>query len=144
LETIDTPYGADSGASVIAYFLANAQTWKGDKAREIKKELNAMLKKYYKKSMEDEMVDELMKAESRVKSHSRIVNGKLVNVREHQRYKLRRMLNFIRGHKEEGATRGVTLRKLQDRFGLSTEMAHRVHRLAEGLGGLLFKPFPTK
>ncbi len=144
LETIDTPYGADSGASVIAYFLANAQTWRGETAKRVKKELNAMLKATYKKSMEDEMIDELVKAESRVKSYTRNVNGKIVNVREHQRYKLKGMLNFIRNYKEAGATRGSTLKKLQDRFGLSTEMAHRVHRLAEALGGSLFKPFPVK
>jgi hypothetical protein len=140
LETIDTTYGADSGASVIAYFLANAQTWKGEKARQIKKELNAMLKTYYKKSMEDEIVDRLEKAETKVKSYIRNVNGRIVNVKEHQRYKLRGMLDFIRGHKEAGASRGLTLRKLQEKFGLSTELAHRVHRLAEKV---LFS-FPMK
>lgn len=44
LETINDKYGMDSGHSIVAYFLGNATTWKGDKAREIKKELNAMLK----------------------------------------------------------------------------------------------------
>jgi hypothetical protein len=46
LEEMDNPrdrYGADSGESIIAYFLANATTWRGDKAREIKKELQAIL-----------------------------------------------------------------------------------------------------
>ena len=97
-----------------------------------------------RKSMEDEVLDDLVKAESKVKSHIRNVSGKIVNVREHQRYKLKGMLNFIRNYKESGVSRGSTLRKLQDRFGLSTEMAHRVHRLAEALGGALYKPFPMK
>ena len=37
-------YGADSGLSMVAYFLCNASKWKGDVAREVKKELNARLK----------------------------------------------------------------------------------------------------
>jgi hypothetical protein len=44
LNAISDNYYSDSGRSIVAYFLANAMTWKGDKAREIKKELNAMLK----------------------------------------------------------------------------------------------------
>lgn len=44
LNSINDDYGLDSGRSIVAYFLGNAQTWKGEKAREIKKELNAMLK----------------------------------------------------------------------------------------------------
>jgi hypothetical protein len=44
LDKISDNYGLDSGKSIVAYFLANANTWKGEKAREIKKELNAMLK----------------------------------------------------------------------------------------------------
>ncbi len=143
LETIETPYGADSGAAVIAYFLANAQTWKGETAKAIKKELNAMLKTKWKKSLEDDFLDNLIKAESKVKSHIRNINGKIVNVKEHQRYKLRGMLNFIRNYKEAGESRGSTLKKLQSRFGLSTEMAHRVHRLSDALGGS-FNPFPMK
>ncbi len=39
LDTVTDNYGFDSGKSVVIYFLANAATWKGDKAREIKKEL---------------------------------------------------------------------------------------------------------
>jgi hypothetical protein len=37
-------YGFDSGSSIINYFLANATTWKGEKAREIKQELKQILK----------------------------------------------------------------------------------------------------
>ena len=45
LEGIDDAYGADSARSVVAYFLANAKTWRGEDARRIKAELNAMLKR---------------------------------------------------------------------------------------------------
>lgn len=45
LDKITDNYGADSGVSVVSYFLANAQGWKGDVARRVKKELNDMLKK---------------------------------------------------------------------------------------------------
>lgn len=41
---INENYMFDSGRSIVAYFLANASTWRGEKAREIKKELNTMLK----------------------------------------------------------------------------------------------------
>ena len=44
LDNIDSEFGCDSGASIVRYFLANASTWRGAKAREIKKELNNMLK----------------------------------------------------------------------------------------------------
>lgn len=44
LDSINDRYIMDSGRSIVAYFLGNATTWKGEKAREIKKELNAMLK----------------------------------------------------------------------------------------------------
>ncbi len=44
LGDITEPYFADSGESVVAYFLSNATTWRGPKAREIKAELNAQLK----------------------------------------------------------------------------------------------------
>lgn len=37
-------YGADSASSVVSYFLANATTWRGEMARKVKAELNAMLK----------------------------------------------------------------------------------------------------
>lgn len=44
LSKISDYYGLDSGRSVVAYFLANAGTWRGQKARDIKAELNKMLK----------------------------------------------------------------------------------------------------
>ena len=48
LDKITDKYYADSGSSVVAYFLANANQWKGEKARATKKELNKMLNDYYK------------------------------------------------------------------------------------------------
>jgi hypothetical protein len=44
LDSIDDNYGWDSGKSIVLYFLANASSWRGDVARRIKKELNAMAK----------------------------------------------------------------------------------------------------
>jgi hypothetical protein len=44
LESINDNYGWDSGKSIILYFLANASSWRGETARRIKKELNAMTK----------------------------------------------------------------------------------------------------
>lgn len=48
LDTLDDLFGYDTGSSVVAYFLANASTWRGAKAKEIKAELNAMLKAHRK------------------------------------------------------------------------------------------------
>jgi len=39
LDSLDDRYIADSGLSVVLYFLANAQQYRGDKARMIKAEL---------------------------------------------------------------------------------------------------------
>ena len=44
LEDMNDKYGADSASSIVAYFLSNAATWRGETARRIKKELNQMLK----------------------------------------------------------------------------------------------------
>lgn len=44
LSDITDRYYYDSGDSVVRYFLANANTWKGDTARRVKAELKAMLK----------------------------------------------------------------------------------------------------
>jgi len=40
----DAMYGMDPGASIVAYFLANARGFKGPEAREIKKELKRRLR----------------------------------------------------------------------------------------------------
>lgn len=44
LTTMRDYYEADSAQSIVAYFLANARTWKGAKAKEIKAELKSMLR----------------------------------------------------------------------------------------------------
>lgn len=44
LTSINDNYGMDSGKSIVLYFLSNASTWRGDTARRIKAELNAMAK----------------------------------------------------------------------------------------------------
>jgi hypothetical protein len=44
LNSINNSYGCDSAKSIVLYFLSNASTWKGPKAREIKLELNRMCK----------------------------------------------------------------------------------------------------
>lgn len=44
LDKITDNYGFDSAKSIVLYFLGNAGTWKGETARRIKKELNAMVK----------------------------------------------------------------------------------------------------
>jgi hypothetical protein len=44
LSSITDVYGFDNAKSIVIYFLSNASTWKGDKAKEIKSELKAMLK----------------------------------------------------------------------------------------------------
>ena len=40
---IEENYGYDSGRSVVMYFLANASTWRGPVAKQIKAELKAMV-----------------------------------------------------------------------------------------------------
>lgn len=44
LDNINDKYMFDSGKSIVLYFLANASSWRGDKARAIKSELKAMTK----------------------------------------------------------------------------------------------------
>lgn len=42
LNGINDSYGMDSGNSIVAYFLSNAGTWRGETARRVKKELKKM------------------------------------------------------------------------------------------------------
>ena len=42
LNSIEDPYYFDSGESVVLYFLANANTWRGEVARRVKAELKQM------------------------------------------------------------------------------------------------------
>jgi hypothetical protein len=44
LDTLANNYYEDTAQSVVLYFLSNATTWKGEDARRIKAELNAMIK----------------------------------------------------------------------------------------------------
>lgn len=44
LNKVSDNYGMDSGNSIVMYFLSNASTWRGEVARRVKKELNAMIK----------------------------------------------------------------------------------------------------
>ena len=44
LNSIHDNYICDSGKSVVLYFLANANTWRGDTARRVKAELKALTK----------------------------------------------------------------------------------------------------
>jgi hypothetical protein len=44
LGSIDEQYFNDSACSVVAYFLCNARGWRGETAKRVKAELNAMLK----------------------------------------------------------------------------------------------------
>lgn len=43
LESVNDKYGWDSGKSIVLYFLSNAGSWKGDKAKIIKIELKKMV-----------------------------------------------------------------------------------------------------
>ena len=43
LNKVTDDYGADSGRSVVLYFLANANTWRGPDAKRVKAELKALL-----------------------------------------------------------------------------------------------------
>ncbi len=43
LHSINDDYYLDSAKSVVSYFLSNAHGWRGDTAKQIKKELKAML-----------------------------------------------------------------------------------------------------
>lgn len=44
LNSVADSYGADSARSIVAYFLANANSWRGDTARRVKAELKSMIK----------------------------------------------------------------------------------------------------
>jgi hypothetical protein len=43
LDSVNDKYGMDNGKSIVLYFLSNAGQWRGDKAKEIKKELKQMV-----------------------------------------------------------------------------------------------------
>lgn len=43
LDSTDDAYGLDSADSIVRYFLANANTWRGETARRVKAELKGMI-----------------------------------------------------------------------------------------------------
>jgi hypothetical protein len=43
MDSIDDMYGADTGTSIVAYFICYASLWHGPTASRVKKELNSML-----------------------------------------------------------------------------------------------------
>lgn len=47
LTSVRGTYGADSAASVVRYFLANAGAWRGETARRVKAELKSMIEGVY-------------------------------------------------------------------------------------------------
>ena len=44
LVDLQSRYGLDDAKGILAYFLANASTWRGDTAKRVKAELKAILK----------------------------------------------------------------------------------------------------
>lgn len=44
LSSVEENFIADDGRSIVAYFLSNASTWKGEVAKAVKKELNKRIK----------------------------------------------------------------------------------------------------
>lgn len=68
LDSIHDSFGYDSAKSVVAYFLANASSWKGDKAREIKGELKALMKESRSRH---EMAEHFLTPSKRYPGHPR-------------------------------------------------------------------------
>jgi len=44
LDNVGQDFGYDPGRSIVLYFLVNARAWRGETARRVKAELNALLK----------------------------------------------------------------------------------------------------
>lgn len=44
LEKVTDKYGQDDGDDIVAYFLVNARSWRGETARRIKAELKELIK----------------------------------------------------------------------------------------------------
>ena len=44
VESVSDPYGYEDGRTLVIYFLANAQTWRGETAKRVKAELKGMVK----------------------------------------------------------------------------------------------------
>lgn len=99
LNLITDYYISDSATGIIARFLGNATSWKGDKAREIKKELNAMLKgKPYTPPAPIEQSDNVGKAPY-------VEAKKTRNIYTQNVYKVKNVLEMLEGEilKEDSA-----------------------------------------
>ena len=48
LDKLTDKFGVEDGEEIVLRFLVNCQAWKGEKAREVKKELRARVKKHQK------------------------------------------------------------------------------------------------
>ena len=44
LSSVNDSHGYDSAKSIVLYFLSNANSWRGEVAKRVKKELNGMVK----------------------------------------------------------------------------------------------------
>jgi len=44
VRSVDDAYGVEDGRTQVIYFLSNANTWRGEVARRVKKELKEMVK----------------------------------------------------------------------------------------------------
>ena len=53
LGSMSESYGCDPADNIVAYFLGNATTWRGETARKIKAELNGMLKESRKSTCKE-------------------------------------------------------------------------------------------
>lgn len=60
----DGHYYQDTGESVVAYFISNATTWRGENAKVIKKELKRRLSKSYRAPQEKDILSEPMVSEA--------------------------------------------------------------------------------
>lgn len=58
LDSINDSYGQDSASSIVAYFLSNATSWRGETARRVKKELKELSKRRAHKTA-DQWDDEI-------------------------------------------------------------------------------------
>lgn len=43
VEDLNSPYGAENGRTIVAYFLSNASSWRGDTAKAVRAELKRRL-----------------------------------------------------------------------------------------------------
>lgn len=80
LDSVDDKYGMDDGRMIVAYFLSNANTWKGEKAREIKKELKKRIGLKEEVQLGKENIGELFGASK--KKRDRVKQEKLEKAKQ--------------------------------------------------------------